>query len=52
MENEAGEDSIRRQVGNPGVGVGSVEGPEAGSDEVEECPSRQRQAGCQAHRLQ
>lgn len=52
MQNEVGKDSIWQQAGNPGVWESSVEGPEAGSNEVEERPSGQRHAGCQAHGLQ
>ena len=46
MQNEVREDGVRQQVGNFGVGEGSVEGPQAGAYEVEERPSGQCHASC------
>ena len=52
MQNEVGKHSIRQQASHSRTREGSVEGPQAGADEVEERPGGQRQASCQAHGLQ
>ncbi len=52
MQNEVREHSIRQQARHNRTGEGSVEGPQAGANEVEERPGGQCQASCQAHGLQ
>ncbi len=52
MQNEVREYSIRQQASHNRTGEGSEEGPQAGTDEVEERPGGQCQAPCQAHGLQ
>jgi len=52
MQNEIRKYSVRQQASHTRTGEGSVEGPQAGADEVEKRPGGQCQASCQAHGLQ
>ena len=52
MQDEVREDCIWGQGLQARVWKSSVEGPQAGANEIEECPAGQCKTPCQAHGLQ